>query len=74
MTTAYHLDDDFERQRADQWVGEFDAEGARRLFDFNRLARTLATFTVPDDLDEQMKAHCRAAVSAAKALKPGTAN
>ncbi len=49
------------------WVGEFDAEAAKRLFDYCRLVRILSKFEVPDDLDENMKACCVAAVDAARA-------
>ncbi len=67
MATGYHQNEDGEPERVGGWVGQFDAESAKRLFDFDRLMRILATFDVPDDLDEQMKAHCRAAVEAAQA-------
>lgn len=48
------------------WVSSFDAEAAKRLFDYARLVRILSTFEVPDHLDEQMKASCFAAVDAAR--------
>jgi hypothetical protein len=49
-----------------EWVGSFDAEAAKRMFDYCRLIRILSTFEVPDNLDEQMKASCIAAVDAAR--------
>ncbi len=50
------------------WVGEFDVEAAKRLFDYHHLLRVLSKFEVPDHLDEQMKASCLAAVDAARAM------
>ena len=49
------------------WVGEFDREAAKRLFDYPRLMQLLSKFEVPEYLDEQMKASCLAAVDAARA-------
>ncbi|RIK57235.1 MAG: hypothetical protein DCC63_14740 [Nitrospira sp.] len=51
-----------------RWVTSFQEDNARRLFDFDRLIAILATWTVPDHLDPQMKAQCLAAVDAAKSL------
>ncbi len=67
MATGYRQNENGDTQRVGRWVGQFDVETAKRLFDFDRLVRILAQFQLPDDLDEQMKAHCRAAVEAAQA-------
>lgn len=63
------LDDEPETERG--WLGQFDAEAAKRLFDHDRLMRVLAGFVVAEELDEQMRASCRAAVDAARAASRG---
>lgn len=61
-----------EPERVAEWVGRFDEKAARNLFDFDRLVGILARFDVPDDLDGQIKAHCHAAVEAAREIKRDT--
>ena len=51
----------------ERWIGTFDTEGASRLFDYPRLLKVLSKFDMPDHLDVQMMASCRAAVDVAQA-------
>lgn len=70
MALGYRQNEQGETERVGGWVGQFDADTARRLFDFDRLVRILAGFEPGDDLDPQITAHCRAAVDAARAVTP----
>jgi hypothetical protein len=68
MATGYKERESGELERVGRWIGQFDAETAKRLFEFARLIRILRSFDVPDTLDPQITAHCHAAVEAARAL------
>lgn len=68
MATGYKEHESGELERVGGRIGQFDADIARRLFDFDRLVRILDGFEPGEHLDPQMTAHCRAAVDAARAI------
>ena len=71
LASDYARDENGKAIRTGAWVPQFHSEGAA-CFDTRRLMAVLAQFTIPEHLDEQMKARCRAAAEAAQdALRRG---
>jgi hypothetical protein len=68
MSHDHFFSEEGEWKSTSQWVGEFDPDTARRLFDFDRLVGVLASWTPPAGIDGQMLAQCEAAVAGAKRI------